>query len=501
MDVNEDVKPVFTMGDHTLTVPMELHILNRKRVCDELKKLPELEHSIIVLQGGEMKTRYCSDYLELFRQESFFHWAFGVIEPDCFGAIEVHNNRSYLFVPKLPESYAVWMGRLHTLDYFKKRYAVDEVHYVNDIASVLASLQPEMLLTLHGVNSDSGTETKEAVFDGIGNFRVDNKALYPVMTECRVLKTSYELEVMRYINRISSEAHKAVMSTIEPGMKEYQLESTFHHYCYYTGGARNVSYTCICGSGINGATLHYGHAGAPNDKTVEDGDMCLFDMGAEYYCYSSDITCSFPANGKFTEDQKMIYNAVYAASRAVMKTVKPGVSWVEMHKLADRIHLQELKKGGLLKGDVEEMMAARVGALFMPHGLGHFMGLDVHDVGGYPEGGPSRPTEPGLKSLRTARVLAAGMVLTIEPGIYFIECLLDNALKDPKLSKFLVPEAIERFRNFGGVRIEDDIVVTSDGMELLTQVPRTVEEIEKLMANEQKQSGNRFIPTPTGKTG
>lgn len=487
MNTDEYVRPYFIMGEHTLDVPMKLHEENRKRVCSDIKnKHKDLQHSVIVLQGGESTTLYCSDREPVFRQESYFHWAFGVLEPDCFGAIDVNGNRSHLFVPKLPECYAVWMGRLHDLEYFKKRYAVDEVHYATDIKDVLKSMKPDVLLTLHGKNSDSGKDTREAVFEGIGEFKVDNKILYPIITECRVFKNSYELDVLRYINKISSEAHKEVMRHIRPGMKEYQLESTFNHHCYYKGGARHTSYTCICGSGPNGATLHYGHAGAPNDKTVEDGDMCLFDMGGEYYCYTSDITCSFPANGKFTDKQKLIYQAVYNSSRAVMAAVKPGVSWVDMHKLADEVHLKELKAGGLLTGEIEEMMAARLGAVFMPHGLGHFMGLDVHDVGGYLEGNPDRPCEDGLKCLRTARVLAPGMVLTIEPGIYFIDCLLDNALKDPKLAKFLVPDKITQYRNFGGVRIEDDIIITNVGMELMTQVPRTIEEIEDIMKSGQK---------------
>jgi len=252
------------------------------------------------------------------------------------------------------------------------------------------------------------------------------------------------------------------------------------------GGARHTAYVCICGTGENGAILHYGHAAAPNDKTIEDGDMCLFDMGAEYYCYTSDITCSFPANGHFSENQKLIYEAVYKSSRAVMAAAKPGVCWVDMHKLADRTHLEELKAGGLLQGDVEDMLKVNLGAVFMPHGLGHFMGCDTHDVGGYLEGEPVRPEEPGLKSLRTARVLKAGMVLTIEPGIYFIDMLLDNALNDPEQSKFLVKDAIQNFRNFGGVRIEDDVLITETGIENLTDVPRKVEEIVATMAEDPK---------------
>lgn len=218
--------------------------------------------------------------------------------------------------------------------------------------------------------------------------------------------------------------------------------------------------------------------------------MCLFDMGSEYYCYTSDITCSFPANGKFTNKQKGIYEAVYKSSRAVMKAVKPGVSWVDMHLLADRVQLEALKELGLVKGDIDEMMKVRLGAVFMPHGLGHFLGIDTHDVGGYPQG-CERIDKPGLRSLRTVRTLENRMVLTIEPGIYFIDVLLDAALNNPEQSKFLVRELVDQYRGFGGVRIEDDIAITEDGMELLTCVPRTVEEIEAIM-----EEGRRRPPMP-----
>ncbi|KAL1419383.1 hypothetical protein MTO96_005119 [Rhipicephalus appendiculatus] len=210
--------------------------------------------------------------------------------------------------------------------------------------------------------------------------------------------------------------------------------------------------------------------------------MCLFDMGCEYYCYSSDITCSFPANGRFTADQRVVYEAVLAASRAVLDAIRPGTSWPDMHRLAERRILEGLLSAGLLRGDVDAMMEARLGATFMPHGLGHLMGLDVHDVGGYLSADPPRPTEPGLRSLRTARTLREGMVLTVEPGCYFIDALLDEALRSPTLSAFLVPDVLQRFRNFGGVRIEDDVLITADGHEMLTLVPRTVSEIEALMA-------------------
>lgn len=475
--------PGYSMGPHTLRVPMELFALNRRRLCDALRPSVR-DGAVVLLQGGDEVPLYCTDVnYNDFKQESFFQWLCGVQEAGCTVATRVSDGRTCLFVPRLPQEYAVWMGRLRTPDEFKAKYAVDQVNYVDEIPDVLRSLGAAELLTLCGVNSDSGLTCKAATFDGIDKFKVDNTVLHPVISECRVIKTPLEVEVLRYVVRVSSEAHVQVMKSMKPGMMEYQGEAVFRNYAYQVGGCRHMSYTCICCAGANGSVLHYGHGGAPNDCGVMDGAMCLFDMGANYYGYAADITCSFPANGKFTPDQRLIYNAVLKANLAVMLAAKPGVSWVDMHLLANRVMLGDLASGGLLKGDVEAMIQAGVGAVFQPHGLGHLMGLDVHDVGGYLAKDPPRPTGPGVSKLRTARVLQAGMVVTIEPGCYFVDHLLDEALADPVKSQFLVRDQIERFRSFGGVRIEDDVLITETGCEDLTRVPRTVEDIEAVMAD------------------
>uniref|UniRef100_A0A673GRV0 Xaa-Pro dipeptidase n=1 Tax=Sinocyclocheilus rhinocerous TaxID=307959 RepID=A0A673GRV0_9TELE len=462
---------VYWLGNDTLRVSAALFAENRGRLCRGLKAEKDVPAgSVVVLQGGEQKQRYCTDTDELFRQESFFHWTFGVTEADCYGAIDVNSKKSILFVPKLPESYSTWMGEIYPREHFKEKYAIDEVHYTTDVSA---------LVHLHslGLSYIGLYNANECLY-------CDNETpLVALSCFVRLLKTDMELEVLRYTNRISSEAHKEVMKRVKPGVKEYEMESLFQHYCYARGGMRHTSYTCICGSGNNSSILHYGHAGSPNDKTIQDGDMCLFDMGGEYYCYSSDITCSFPVNGKFTADQRAIYEAVLKSSRAVMAAIKPGVKWTDMHRLADRVHLEELLKMGILRGSVEEMLKVHLGTVFMPHGLGHLLGIDVHDVGGYPEG-IERIDEPGLKSLRMGRVVQERMVLTVEPGIYFINHLLDKALSSPAQCGFINNSILTRFRGFGGVRIEDDIAVTADGVELLTCVPRTVEEIEAFMADE-----------------
>lgn len=480
-------------GPHTLSVPVELFALNRSRLAASLND--KAEDSVVLLQGGDEVPFYDTDITyNTFRQESYFMWAFGVTDAGCYGAIDVKTGSTYLFVPRYPDEYAVWMGPLLQTNDYSDKYGISNVYYVDELKTILQKLNRNKILTLKGLNTDSGLTAKPASFDGIDKFSVDSETLFPIIANLRVYKTELELTVLRYVIAVSSAAHCQIMKTIKPGNYEYQAESTFLNYCYEKGGCRHVSYTCICGSGVNGAVLHYGHAGAPNDHPIKDGDMCLFDMGANYFGYAADITCSFPANGKFTADQKLIYEAVLKANLAVQNAGKPGVSWVDMHVLANKTLLEELKKGGLLQGDVNEMLEAGLGAIFQPHGLGHLMGLDVHDVGGYLKGQPERPQKPGVNKLRTARILDKSMVLTIEPGCYFIDPLLDKALSDPKLKTFLVPEVIQRFRNFGGVRIEDDVLITENGVENLTVVPRTVQEIEDWMSgNLDNNSFKTFV--------
>ncbi|CAG9829078.1 unnamed protein product [Diabrotica balteata] len=477
-----------SMGSHTLEIPPILYETNRKRLVERIKKVEE--NSVVVLQGGSEISIYDSDTSYIFRQEAYFNWSFGVTEPDCYGIVDVVTGDCYLFFPRLPIEYAVWMGPLTPLDEFKKKYNSQYVHYVDELIQVLQKLNRKTLLTLSGVNSDSGCMFKAATFEGIDNFKVNNKILFPIIADLRVIKTDYELDILKYVGEVSSAAHRHVMRFANAEKFEYQCESEFLNYCYKHGGCRHVAYTCICGSGINSAVLHYGHAGAPNNYKLEDGKLCLFDMGGEYYGYAADITVTFPVNGKFSPQQRIIYDAVLKSNQAVLKAIKPGVAWTDMHLLANRVLLEDLAKEGLLQGSIDDMIEADIAHIFQPHGLGHLIGLNVHDVGGYLEGNPERSTRPGLKSLRTARILEKNMVLTVEPGCYFINILLDNALADCYRSKFLVKDVINAYRNFGGVRIEDNVIVTDDGIRNLTKVPRTVQEIEDWMAG--KDEDNKY---------
>jgi len=491
----------YHMGLNTLRISRKaLHGGLRSRVLEVLRKdlsggsttgMP----GVLLLQAGGPFHVYSTDGELTFKQESYMHYLFGVQEEDWYGAIDLNTGQAHLFMPRLPAEYAVWMGPLQVPQDALAKYAVDSVHYADEMSDVLKQLLaaqgskgPKLgpLFVLAGINSDSGRPTLRASFKDMQNeFEVEPDAkVFQVVTNCRTVKSPEEVAILRYANVVGSAGHVKMMRKTVPGITmEYQLESEFLHHCYANGGCRTYGYTPICASGPNGATLHYGHAGAPNDREVQAEDMMLVDMGCEYYRYGSDITCCWPASGKFSQKQRLVYEAVLRAHTAVIAALRPGVAWPEMHTLAYRIILEDLSAGGLLRGSVEDMLAANVGALFMPHGLGHFLGIDTHDVGGYLPGNPERSTRPGYKSLRTSRSLKCGNVITVEPGCYFnFPALLNPAFENPAVKDFLVKDAIMAFVGFGGVRIEDNVVVTETGAESLTLVPRTVDDIEAVMA-------------------
>lgn len=477
--------PSFHRGQGTLEVSHELHVENRARLVEAMRAAGHTD-GLIALKGGAQLTRYSTDNEPLFRQESYFHWAFGVLEGDCAGVVDIATGDSILFVPRLPEEYAIWMGAIEGLDSFSSRYLTTRAKYCDEFDDFLKS-SGKKVFTLRGKNSDSGSMTSGLGGDvekALGAAADTSDALFNVITELRTVKTAREQEVLEYASKMSSIAHVEVIKSIKPGMMEYQLESLFKHVCYSQGGMRNESYTSICAAGKNGATLHYGHAGAPNASQIEAGDLVLMDMGAEYHCYCADITTTVPASGKFTEDQKIIYEGVLAAHQAVLKALRPGCAWNDLQRMAETHILEALVKGGFLVGDIDEMMSKRVSATFMPHGLGHLLGIDTHDVGGYGLPGiPERSSEAGLKNCRTARIMKEGFAMTIEPGCYFIDCLLDRALAEGSdIKQYFVADRVNSCRDMGGVRLEDNVVVTSDGCKSWTNVPRTVAEVEAVMA-------------------
>ncbi|XP_044319098.1 xaa-Pro dipeptidase-like [Triticum aestivum] len=264
------------MSDSSLAPPavsMELHAGNRERLVAALRAHLSASgrplRGLVLLKGGEEQTLYCTDRVPLFRQESYFAYLFGVRELGFYDAVDIASGQFILFAPRLTLDDAVWNGEKE-LSSFKDTYKVDFVFYVDELAQVLQCKFSEhgepLLFLLYGKNTDSGNYSKPASFEGIEKFDTDLSTLHPILNECRVIKSDMELAFIQYANDVSSKAHIEVMRQIKPGMKEYQLESIFIHHASMHEGCRHCSYTCICATGHNSSTLHYGHAGAPNDQ-------------------------------------------------------------------------------------------------------------------------------------------------------------------------------------------------------------------------------------------
>ena len=317
-----DAPSVYWQGNSTQPLPRSMHKEHRGKLLGLMRAAGAGAGGLVLLQGGVAKERNDTDHEPIFRQESNFHYLFGVAEPDCYGTIATDTGFATLFIPRLPDEYAVWMGAIASLDDFQRKYEVDAVRYVDELPAAIAEIKPSTVYVYSGVNTDSRANGVPATFEGIEAYAVNDSILHPSLFEARVTKTEWEKKALQFANKMSSAAHVHVMRKVTPGMMEYQMEADFIHYCYYHGGMRHQAYTSICGCGPNGAVLHYGHAGAPNNRKIKKGDMILTDQGLEYYCYASDITCSYPANGQFTAEQRGIYEAVLDATVRVMKAMK-----------------------------------------------------------------------------------------------------------------------------------------------------------------------------------
>ncbi len=482
----------FCRGADSLTVDLTMHLEHRKALIAKLRSANVVGDGVILAGGGEVNM-YDSDTVWDFRQESNFQYLFGVKEPGCFGLISIETSLSYLFVPRFPQEYAQWFGPIKPTEWFKQTYLVDHVHYVDEMEAVLSTSGLFSLLHYDYVNQDSGVQLpRPNNFKGSENFKfISGPALAHIINELRIIKTNPEIEILQYTNDVTCRAHIDTMKSVYTDAfgkvcsMEHFAESNFKFRSALEGCAR-VGYNCIACSGINNAVLHYGHAAEPNNEVVPRESLRLIDMGAEYHCYTADVTVTFPTNGTFSPDQKTVYEAVLAAVENVESTVKPGIDYRDMHRLSHRVMLEELVRTTDLfrTENVDELVRLNMCSYFSPHGLGHSLGLMVHDVAIEP-GKMKEKSDPTIKGLRLQRVLKERMVLTVEPGLYFIEYLIDELAEDPERSKLINFEAVERMRrNVGGVRIEDNIVITADGCRVLTDVPRKVKEIESVMKGE-----------------
>jgi len=433
-----------------------------------LSLFEENQDGVIYLRGAEILYRYGTDYEYPFRQESNFWYLTGVDEPDYHTVLDLKSGDFHLFMPKRDAQYAVWHGRIKTVNEVQETYHPDHLHYQNELLTVLKELNPETIYCLD-------EEQAEFLEDLSRDFRVDTETLTDAITYCRSIKTDGELEKMRRAAEVNNRAHLEIMKAIKPGMNEYETKAIFDYH-QKKHGLLQPAYSGIHAGGVNSAILHY----TGNNEVINDGDLYLIDAGYEFEGYASDVTRTYPVNGRFSGDQAAIYQVVLNTMNKTIEMIKPGMSMEELHLAASRIILHGLKDIGIVKGEVDVMMEKNIFALFFPHGLGHFLGLDTHDVGGYPKG-VERIDRPGIRFLRVRRELQPGMVITIEPGIYFIPALLKPALLNAEQAAFLNTDKIESLYNFGGIRIEDNLIITENGYENLTDVPKEIKDIEEVM--------------------
>lgn len=456
---------------------------NRLRLIENLKNRVSVpSNSFILLRGAtEDNYIYDDDQPYDFAQDPKFWWATGCLQPDVYSLIDCKDGGCVLYSPKHPESRKHW-DRVMELEEYEANYEINEAKYDSELEDDIKELKIATLFILGGgVNKYSGEGPLAPEFGWFKTVNVNNTALYPVFNETALFKTEEEIKLIKEAARIASEAHEFVMQNVYAGVNESHIQTLFRFYCKSHGWSIRVPYEEICASGENAAILHY----QANCRTTADGEMILLDAGTKVNGYCSDMTSTFPINGKFSEKQKQIYEIVLAAHEEVKKNAKAGVHYQDLQIMAEKVIVKGLIDLGLIRGEVDTLWEKRASYYFFPHGIGHHIGTYTHDLLGDPSKENEKKHIP-KQNLRVHRVLEANMVVTNEPGIYFIERLLNQAKTDPEVAESFNFDLIKEYAAvIPGTRIEDMLLIKEDGAESLTNLPRTVEQIEKCMAKQE----------------
>ena len=422
------------------------------------KVLSRMGKGVLLVPSAPVAIRN-NDVEHAYRQDSDLYYLTGFDEPESLLLLTTQHpeHRSVLFVRPRHKEREIWDGYRAGVEGAKSRYGVDAAFPIEELSTRL----PDYLEDVDRLHVRLGRVRAfdDVVFGAVDavrararkGVRAPTEYVDPtvILHDLRLRKDSVEVSLMRHAARISGEGHLAAMRAALPGRYEYEVEAELLH-AFRRGGAERPAYECIVGSGPNATVLHY----RKNDRRLEEGDLLLIDAGCEYGYYASDITRTFPVSGRFTEPQRQLYEIVLEAEEAALAAVRPGRTLEEIHDVALRILVEGLVRVGLLDGSVEERLADGAYRDFYMHRTSHWLGMDVHDVGGYFVEGRRRTLEPG-------------MVLTIEPGLY----VQPDAAVDP------------RFRGIGN-RIEDDVLVTESGHENLTaHVPKSVADLEAILGS------------------
>ena len=461
--------------------PAKIYTERRNRLRNELST------GLVLFPGNrEVAFNYPSNTYS-FRQDSNFSYFFGLDHPDLGGIIDADTNTDYIFGNDVDMEDIIWMGPQPSIKEQALQSGVTHTAPYAELASFLSTaLQSGR--TVHYAPPYRG-ETRILLHEllGIPLRQLKEKAspdLIHSIIKLRSVKDESEIAEIEKAVDVAWIMYTTVMKIAKPGMKEQEIVGVMEGIASSHG--RPVSFPIILS--INGQILHNHH----HENYLKEGRMLVIDAGAETsLCYASDITRTIPVGGIFSQKQQEIYEIVLQANLEARAATRPGVFYRECHDIACRTIASGLKNLGLMKGNVEEAVAAGAHALFMPHGLGHMLGMDVHDMEGLGQihvgyNDEIKPSSQfGTAYLRMGRRLQPGFTITNEPGIYFIPELIDLWKGENKFTEFINYEKLDGYRDFGGIRIEDDVLVTEAGSRILGKpIPKTVQEVEKAMAEE-----------------
>ena len=436
--------------------------MNKQEFTRRRKRLMDMmgHDSVAIIPTAPVMTRNRDVHFP-FRPDSDFYYLSGFPEPEAVAVLvpDRHHGEFVLFCRERDPKMETWDGLRAGLEGAVEKYGADDAFPIEDMDDILPGLLEDRERIYYTMGNDQNFDQR--VVGWVKQVRERERAgvnapdefisLMHILHEMRLYKSRDEIKAMRKAAQIAARAHQRAMQICQPDMMEYQIEAELlHEFMHH--GARSPAYPSIVGGGANGCILHY----VENADQLKSGDLLLIDAGAEYDYYASDITRTFPVNGKFSQAQKEVYEVVLAAQFAAIEKVKPGNHWNDPHDAAIQALTQGLVDLGILKGRVKTLIKEQAYSKYYMHRTGHWLGMDVHDVGDYKLDGEWRLLEPG-------------MVLTIEPGLYLAGAR--------GLAK--------KWWNIG-IRIEDDVLVTKDGHEVLSKdAPKTIEEIEALMAARQ----------------
>ncbi len=453
--------------------------INRR---DRLKK--KMNSGIALIMGNEEAGMNYTDNTYHFRQDSTFLYFFGLDYAGLAGVIDFESGEEMLFGDDITVEDIVWMGPLPKLEENAKASGVTKTFPLNKLKDVIQNAiqkgrkvhftrpyRGKNMITMGDLLDIHPAKVKDAY----------SLEFTKVCIAMRSVKEACELEEIENHMKVAYQMHTTAMKMAHPGRYEYEISGTLEGISASAGGM--ISFPVICT--VKGETLHNHYHG----NQLKQGDLLLVDAGSESMKhYATDHTRTSPVGGKFSPIQKDMYNIVLNAMTESLQATKPGITYKEVHLIACKGLAKGLKEAGLMKGDIDEAVSQGAHALFFQCGLGHMMGMDVHDMEdyddtlvGYDEE-VTRSTQFGLSALRMGRKLEENFVLTNEPGLYFIPALIDQWKAENKFKEFINYDEVEKFRDFGGIRMEDDIVVTGTGYRNLGErIPITTDEVEAMV--------------------